>query len=292
MEAKIIKAGKIAAEVLEYGAVLIKLGANALSVIDKTELEIKRLNAKPAFPVQIAINNIAAHCIPEKEIVFHEDDVVKLDVGVQVNGWIGDNARTIVFNNENKKIAEAAEKALESALKIIKPGIELGEIGGVIEQVIAGYGFKSVKNLSGHLLERYEQHAGLTIPNFDNKDRTKLEDGMLVAIEPFATNGVGLIEERKDSGIFKVVNIKNVRDNNARELLRFIINEYNALPFSRRWLLGKFPEFKVSFGLRLLKREGVLHEYSQLWEKGSGLVSQAEHTVLVKDPIIVTTRKI
>ena len=284
------KAGRIAAEALEFGLGLIKPGKNALEILDKIEYEIFKRDGKPAFPAQISINNIAAHCIPDNEYILRKEDVVKLDVGVHVNGAIGDNAKTIVFNDENKKIVEAAENGLKEALKIVKPGIKLWEIGEVIEGGIKQQGFKSVRNLSGHLLDRYEQHAGLTIPNYNNKDNRELEEGMLIAVEPFATDGIGLIEDKKDSGIYKVENLKNIRDGNARDVLKYITAEFNTLPFAKRWLVKKFPEYKVSFALRLLKQEGILHEYKQLWEKENGLVSQAEHTILVGEPCVVTTK--
>lgn len=285
------KAGKIAAEALEHGCSLIHPGGNALEILDKIEEFIAKEGGKLAFPAQISINHVAAHCIPDAALVLQKDDVVKLDVGVHVNGFIGDNARTIVFSSEHQKLVEAAEAGLRAALDVVKQGITLGKIGGAIEDAIKQRGFKPIRNLSGHLLGEYEQHAGLTIPNYDDGDTTRLEEGMLIAIEPFATDGVGMIEERKDSGIYKVEQVKNVRDASAREMLQFILKEYQTLPFAKRWLLKKFPAVQVEFGLRMLKRDGILHEYQQLWEKASGLVSQAEHTVLVGEPCVVTTKE-
>lgn len=284
------KAGQIARECLEYGLKLIKQKVSPLEVLNKVEAKIEALGGKPAFPAQISTNNIAAHCVPGKDIKFEEKDVVKLDVGVHVNGLISDNARTVVFNEENKKLVEASEKALEEALKIIKPGVKLYEIGEVIDNTIKSYGFKTIRNLSGHLIEEYEQHAGLTIPNYNNKDETELEKGMVVAIEPFATTGIGLVEDGKDSEIYNVMEIKNVRDRISRQVLQFILEEYKTLPFSKRWLLKKFPEFKVNFALRLLKRDDIIHEYKQLVEKSKGLVSQAEHTVIVDDELKILTK--
>src|SRR3989344_1119016 len=226
------KAGKIARECLEYGCSLIKPGKNALEILDKVEEKIYASGGRPAFPAQSSINNIAAHCVPGKDVKFNEDDVVKLDVGVHVNGLIGDNAKTIIFNNKHKKLVEASEKALEEALKIIKPGVMLWQIGEVIDNTIKSHGFQTVKNLSGHLVEEYEQHAGLTIPNYNDGDETKLEKGMTIAIEPFATTGIGLVEDGKESGIYKVMDVKNARDNNARQMLQIILEEYRTLPFA------------------------------------------------------------
>jgi len=283
------RAGRFAAEALEYGCGLIRPGENALEILDKIEELIAKKNAKPAFPAQISINQVAAHCVPDGEVVLQKQDVVKLDVGVHCNGLIGDNARTLVFTSEHKKLVEAAEAGLKAALDVVRPGITLGKVGAAIEDAIKQRGFKSVRNLSGHLLQQYEQHAGLTIPNYDDGDATRLEEGMLIAIEPFATDGSGFIEERKDSGIYKVEQVKNVRDAFAREMLQFILKEYQTLPFAKRWLLRKFPVVQVEFGLRMLQRDGVLHQYQQLWEKAAGLVSQAEHTVLIGQPCVVTT---
>ena len=285
------KAGNIARECLEYGCSLIKPNVNALEVLDKIEKKIYELGGRPAFPAQISINHVAAHCIPDKDVVFKEDDVVKLDVGVHVKGKIGDNARTIIFNAKHKKLIEASRAALDAALNIIKPGITLAKIGSVIDAAITARGFQTVKNLSGHLLEEYEQHAGLTIPNFDNQDTTELEEGMVVAIEPFATTGNGMVEDGKDSGIYKVMDVKNIRDASSRQILQHILEEYKTLPFAKRWLLKKFSEFKVSFALRTLKREGILHEYKQLVEVSKGLVSQAEHTVIVGNSCKIITKE-
>ncbi|MEK6841108.1 MAG: type II methionyl aminopeptidase, partial [Nanoarchaeota archaeon] len=91
------------------------------------------------------------------------------------------------------------------------------------------------------------------------------------------------------SNIYKIVNIKQVRNDLTREILKFILQEYNTLPFAKRWLLKKFPSFKVNFALRMLEKDNILHHYPQLLEKSHGLVSQHEYTLLVKDqPKILT----
>ena len=284
------KAGQIAAKMLNHGKILIKVDANVLDVVEKIENEIIKQDAFPAFPVQVSINEMAAHFTPndEKDLFFKEGDLVKLDVGVHVNGFIGDNALTVDLG-ENKELLKASQLALQEAVKLVKPGTKIWEIGEVIEKTIKEFGFSPVRNLSGHSIQEYEEHAGITIPNYDNKDETELEDGQVIAIEPFATNGIGLVEDGKLSNIYKIVNLKPVRDNIARELLRFIAQEYKTLPFERRCLLKEFPSFKVNFTLRILERENILHHYFQLPEKSHGLVSQHEYTLIVKDkPKILT----
>ena len=239
-----IKAGEIASEVLEYGKGLIKKDKSVLEIVEKVEGRIFQLGGKPAFPTQLSINEIAAHYAPIKEeLTIKENDIVKLDVGAHVNGAIGDNAVTV---GNNKELIQASRDALNEAIKIVQIGTELREIGKVIDETISSYGFKPIKNLTGHSIELYEQHAGLSIPNIDDGDDTKLEKGMVIAIEPFATTGIGLIEEGKLSGIYKLEKIKSVRTQMSKEILDFVVKEYKTLPFTKRWLFKKYQEFKDS----------------------------------------------
>lgn len=284
------KAGKIAAQVLEYGAKLIKVNTNIKEAVEKIEDKIYELNGKPAFPVQVSINDMAAHFTPNDEIIFFkENDVAKLDVGVHVEGYIGDTALTIDLGN-NDELIKASKLALQEAMKISKPGTKLYEIGDVIEKTITEFGFKPIKNLSGHGIDIYEEHSGFTIPNYNNNDQTELEENKIIAIEPFATDGIGLVQDGKLSNIYKVINVKQVRNGITRNMLKFILQEYNTLPFAKRWLLKKFQSFNVNFALRMLEKDNILYSYPQLQEKSHGLVSQHEHTLLVKDQPKVLTK--
>ncbi|MCD4666401.1 type II methionyl aminopeptidase [archaeon] len=284
------KSGQIASEALDFGKNLIKEGKNALEVLNKIEKKINELGGKPAFPAQISINETAAHCIPEKNVVFKEGDLVKLDVGAHVNGCIGDNAVSINFGDHDKLI-KASRDALNSAIEIAKIGTELREIGNVVNEVMKSYEFNVIKNLSGHEIKEYETHAGLTVPNYDDGDRTKLKEGQVIAIEPFATTGVGFVKEGKPSGIYSLINPKQVRNDTTRNVLKFILEEYSTLPFAQRWLSKKFSEFQIKFALRMLEKEGIIQEYKQLIEKGNGIVSQSEHTLMIgKNTKILTKR--
>ena len=285
------KAGKITSEVLEYGKSLIKTDINVKNIVEKIEEKIFELNGRPAFPVQISINEVAAHFIPlTDDLRFKKGDLVKLDVGVEVNGKIGDSALSVDLGN-NKDLIKASEKALEEAIKIVKVNVKINKIGEVIEEVIKNKGFKVIKNLSGHEIKEYEEHSGLTIPNYDNKDETKLKKGQIIAIEPFATTGSGYVEDGKESGIYKMLNIKQVRNEMTRDVLKYIVEEYKTLPFSKNWLLKKFPLFKVNFALRIMEKENILHQYKQLIERSKEKASQAEHTLLIDDDIKVLTKR-
>jgi len=272
-----IKAGKIAAEVLEYGKKLIKVNESILEVTEKIEFKIKSLRGQPAFPVNLSLNYIAAHYTAYKDdkTRFKEDDLVKLDLGVHVNGAIGDNAVTIDLGNNNL-LVEASKKALDEAVKIAKEDIEVREIGYVIQDKIQEFGFAPIINLSGHRLDEYKVHAGLTIPNYDNNDKTKLEKDMVIAIEPFATNGEGKVIEGKGSDIFKLLKKKPVRNEYARKILSEI-EKYNGFPFAKRWINSSMKDLAFN----ILEREKIIHQYPQLIEASRGLVSQAEHTVMI-----------
>lgn len=283
------KAGRIAAEVLDFGKRLVKAEVTLLEVAEKIDEKIISLGGKPAFPVNISINHIAAHYTPypDDQTTFKENDLVKLDVGVHIEGAIGDTACTIDLG-DHKELVEASERALNEALKMFVPGTKIGEIGRVVQKTINEYNLTPIINLTGHQVEKYDLHAGITIPNYDNKDPHMLKEGEIFAVEPFATNGEGRVTEGKPSGIYKIATIKQVRDPKIRKMIQFMAEEYHELPFAKRWIVKKFPN--ANFALTLLENQGIIQQYPQLPEKTKGLVSQAEHTVIVSEKPKVTTR--
>jgi len=277
-----IKAGQISAEALEYGKGLIKKGASLLDAAEKIEGKIFELGAKPAFPVQISCNEIAAHFCPEEDDnTIFENQLVSLDLGIHVQGAIGDNAYTIDLSGSWSDLVKAAQKALDEALKIVNVGVELRQIGKVINDTIAGYGYKPVRNLSGHGLDIYSIHTNPTIPNIDNGDKAVLKKGMAFAIEPFSTNGSGVIGERGIPTVFMLRNPRPVRSAITREVLKEL-QFYEGLPFAKRWLAKKFGP-KANFALREMEQLNMIERFPPLVEMGNGIVAQAEHSVLIDD---------
>ena len=195
MEADYIKAGNIAARALDIGKKLVKEDAFLIDVANAIEKEVFNKNAKLAFPVNISINHIAAHntVMPDDARRFGSDDLVKLDIGVHINGFIADTATTIDLSKKNSELVIASKEALDAALKSAKPGIKVCEIGSIIHDKISSRGFSPIKNLSGHMLNQYKIHGEMTIPNYDNGDNRVLGEGMVIAIEPFATTGEGIV---------------------------------------------------------------------------------------------------
>lgn len=282
-----IKAGEIAGEVREFGKKLIKVGKSHKEVTEKIEGKIIELGGGIAFPTQMSLNNVAAHytALLNKDIEFKEGDLVKLDLGVHVDGAIGDTAVSVDLG-DNAKLIKASENALKAALEIVKPGVKLNDIGKTIFNEITSLGFEPVRNLGGHGMDKYQIHTEPTVPNFENGDNTKLKKGQVIAIEPFASTGSGFVCEGNPSEIFQLVNPKNIRNQNARLLLKYISEEYKTLPFAKRQLLGKFNKLQVATGIMALKKEEVLHEYGTLPERDKkSLVSQTEHTIIVGEKV-------
>jgi len=289
------KAGRIAAEARELAVSLAKPDAKLLEIAEKVEEFIRKSGAAPAFPVNISINEIAAHYTPIANDAsdLKAGDIIKFDIGASVDGYVADTAKTVVVggaDKEKQKMVDTINKALESALKVVRPGIKVGEIGAEIERVITAAGYKPIRNLSGHLIERFDLHAGVTIPNVKIDLKDSLEVGKAYAIEPFLTdaNGSGIVKESEKAVIYKYVRDGPVRTKEAREILHLARDVYNGLPFAIRWIKG-IPPFVMATSLQKLVEVGALYKYGVLKEAGGGLVAQAEHTIVMADkPIVIT----
>ncbi|MFH1589040.1 MAG: type II methionyl aminopeptidase [archaeon] len=283
------ESGRIAATALQYGAKMIKPGVKLLDVCDAVEKKIQELGGDMAFPAQTSRNDIAAHYCPEEddESVYEEGDVVKLDCGAIVDGYVSDNAVSIDLGG-NKELVQASRDAVNAALKLVKPGTKISELGRAIQDAIQKYDFAPVKNLSGHGIGRYIIHGSPSIPNFDTGNDQTLQEGMSIAIEPFASKGAGMIYESGIPTVFMQIAKKPIRSQFARTILKDI-ETYNNLPFALRWLTRKHGVGKTKFGIKELLNANIIRGYPPLPDVKHGFISQAEHSVLVLDkPIIIT----
>ncbi|MDG5776404.1 type II methionyl aminopeptidase [Haloarculaceae archaeon H-GB1-1] len=281
------EAGEILAEVRDDAAEMVDVGVSHLEVAEWAEDRIRELGGEPAFPVNISIDEEAAHATPapDDESTFGED-MVNLDIGVSVDGWLADTAVTVDLSG-NADLVDASEEALEAAIDLVEPGVETGDIGAAVEEVIDGYGYNPVVNLTGHGLGHYQQHIPPNIPNRAVSQSVELEVGQVVAIEPFATTGGGKVQEGSDEEIFALEREGSIRDRAARKALEQITDEFKTLPFARRWL--DVP--RAEMALRRLKQRDMVHGYPVLKEDDGELVSQKEHTIIVtEDGCEVTTR--
>jgi methionyl aminopeptidase len=281
------RAGKIAADAREYGISLLKPGVRFLDVATMIEKRITEKGAGLAFPVNIALNTIAAHYSPRHDDphTLKKGDVVKLDVGAHVSGYIADTAVTVELEtHQYETMIRASEEALENAIKIINADTPLCKIGETVERTITSFGFKPISNLMGHGLDRYELHSGISIPNVGSLGgKTRLKEGDAVAIEPFATNGAGHVIAGEGSNIYlckESLKAKFIRDTKTKTLYEKMNSHFGSLPFAQRWCHTLFP--KDDLTLRKLSILGVMKQYPQLIEAKGGMVTQKEHTVIVR----------
>ena len=288
------KAGSLAARARAYGASLLKPGARYADVATAVETFIREQGGECAFPCCISVDSDAAHDTPAAvdDRVFADGQVVKLDCGVQVDGWIGDTAITVEIGSDRyAELRRAAQEALDAATRTVRPGVRVEEVSGAIEQAIRGLGFQPIVNLTGHSVDKYHQHAGVSIPNVAATARGKLEPGMAVAIEPFATDGRGKIKDSVGGHIYHYMGPKPQRDPNARAALEHIQKKHDKLPFAERWLADVVPPERIGYTMRLLERSGAVKQYPVLREIGGGQVAQFEHTfVILEDDVVVTTK--
>ena len=276
------EAGKLARNALNFGKALIQDGASMLDVTESIENFVIEKNGELAFPTNLAINNVGAHWTPstKSKEIFHTGDVVKLDVGVHIEGYIGDNALTVeIGSGKYRKMIKASREALNTAIEVASPGVNVGIIGQAVQDTIEGYGYRPIANLTGHGIKRYNLHSGVSIPSIRERGGSVLKSGDVVAIEPFVTDGAGRVGGKRNSNIYHLRQVRKIRDEKATELMIEIQDRYHGLPFAERWLHSIQDDATKS--LQKLIRSGVVSYYPILNELGKGIVTQSEHTIMI-----------
>lgn len=278
---KYIRAGEIAREAREFGVANVRAGGSALELADAIERLIRERGGECAFPVNIGVNEVAAHYTPSREtdIRFRPGDVVKIDVGAHVDGYPADTAATVEVDTRNyTKLIECARDALTMCIEMVAPGTPISSMGATVARTIRSAGFKPVSNLTGHSMERFNLHAGLSIPNIETRDKAVLEEGMVVAIEPFSTNGAGKVAGRGRGSIYRIV-----RDRRASPEIDALFlkmrSRFGPFPFAGRWCDSLGPDADAL--VRKMFRLGMIMSYPVLTDVASGVVAQAEHSVIV-----------
>ncbi|WP_407380330.1 type II methionyl aminopeptidase [Methanobrevibacter sp.] len=299
-----IKAGKIVSKIRTDASEMIKEGCLVLDLVEYVEGEILKQDADIAFPCNVSINEVAAHYTSpaNDKTVIHAGDLVKLDLGAMVNGCIADSAVTVMADgniderftqdqiNENQELIEASAAGLEAAIATVRAGVELNKIGAAVHEAISDFDFNPIFNLMGHSLEQYNLHAGISVPNYDNNDTFKLDEGQAVAIEPFATTGVGHVNDGPGHYIFSYIANKPFRMKSTQKVLNYIQKNNPYVPFSGRWITDEFGERRGGIALKQLSEAMAIYPYAPLKEKKGCFVSQKEHTLIVeKEGCTVTT---
>ena len=289
-----LKAGKIAGEVRENIRRKNWIGNTLEEICEYAESEIIKRGAKCAFPVNTSLNEIAAHYTaePNDPKTVTDTDLIKIDLGAQINGYIADTAVTVNYDPQYDLLVQAAEDALQNAMSMIKVGVKSKDVGRKIQSTITDMGLKPIANLSGHSLDQYTIHAGKTVPNMWTIGSFSFSENEAFACEPFVTtkNGLGFVRNGKIKNIFAIVLRKKTNDSEADRLLEYIWTNFNTLPFALRWLLKEWEEKEARKLLEFLIKKKIVRAYEVLVEANGKTVAQAEHTFIpTQSGVTITT---
>ncbi|MBN1803031.1 MAG: type II methionyl aminopeptidase [Candidatus Lokiarchaeota archaeon] len=296
-----IKAGKAVVAAKKLAKKLVEPGAKFLNIAEECESEILKNGTELAFPINMSLNEHAAHYSPTigDQTIVPEKGLLKIDLGAHYNGYIADSAFTINLDEDPalQNYIDAANEGLEAAIERFTPGTLLYELGEAIEDKILKRGLKPITNLGGHQLKQYDLHAGPFIPNHKDTHHDKmLEPGDAYACEPFSTSGAGLVVNGKHSYIYRLD--KKVKKNMSYEDKNYmskIEKICGRLPFSPRILASTdtIPRAKIDRVINNFVRKQVLAHYPILIERTGALVAQQEHTIVLdmNGNTIVTTRE-
>ena len=284
------KAGKFAQETKKLIKPKIKIGAKVSELIESSESKIVELGGFWAFPTNISINNIAAHYtspIKEDNLIIQEGDIVKIDLGVHIDGFIVDTAFSISFNDNERleNIIQATEVAVEAAKNMAKPEVNTRDIGKRIESIVKGFNYNPIKELGGHQIEQWVVHGKKQLPELGTQGGDIMEEGDIFAVEIFASTGQGSIHNTRNSYIYELNPYAGrvpLRRKTSKQILGHINKNYKTLPFAERWLEKSF-QIGVAFGLQELIQQGKLRVHHVLAEQKGAYVAQSEETIIITE---------
>jgi methionyl aminopeptidase len=283
---KLRRSGFISATAREHGKKLIKPGARIEAIAREVEQVIYDMGGKPAFPAQLSRNHIAAHYCspPDDPTTVGPDDIVKLDLGTQVDGYVTDNAVTVdLRDGENSLLVAASRMALDNAISVMGPGAAITEIGRQIESTVKALGFNPIYNLTGHGVARYVIHCAPSIPNYPDAKAGRLRANMTIACEPFVCDGKGYIDCDGESEVFMLRRDIKPKDGVPADVIA-AVGVTEGLPFARRQLLPTLGSQKrADEAIKLLKKKALIDEYPPLCEKKGVRVAQTEHTIFISE---------
>ena len=281
---KLRLSGHISATARETCKKMIEPGVRLEEVALEAERIIRDMGGEPAFPAQLSRNHIAAHyCSPPGDpTVAEPDDIIKLDLGTQVDGYVTDNAVTVdLRSGPDSAMVAASRMALDNAIAAMGPGASIVEVGRQIEQTVKAFGFNPVYNLTGHGVARFVIHCAPSIPNYPDPGAGRLKANQTVACEPFVCDGKGYIESAGRAEVFGMKRKLKPKDKIPSDIEGAVLAA-QGLPFARRTLLRHLPDQKrVEDAIKMLKRAKVLIEYPPLVERSGVRVAQTEHTIYI-----------
>lgn len=283
---KFAESGRILAEVRGYVGGMQIRGRRVIDICEEVEGKIKEFGGRPAFPCNVGINEVAAHYTSpwNDGTLVPDGSIVKVDFGVELDGFATDTAMPVSLNPTYDSMIVAAETALKEAVSAVAPGRKLSDVGTVVERCIDRYGFKPIRNLTGHKIIRYNLHAGKSVPNVSGIESGRFEIGEVYAIEPFVTfrNAEGLVTDGRAEYIYRFVKAKGAKSKAAVKLADYIRDTYHGLPFASRWIHNSWREGDYSAFEELVLARCV-GGYPVLVEASGQPIAQAEHTIVVTE---------
>lgn len=281
---KLRQSGRISATALAHGRKMITPGTKLEDIQNAVEAQIREMGGEPAFPAQTSRNHIAAHyCSPPGDATtVQAGDIIKLDCGTHVDGWVTDNATTVdLRDGDDSLLLMSSKMALENAIALMGPGVSLTEIGRTVEATITQLGFQPVRNLCGHGVARYTIHCAPSVPNYDDPKAPRLRAGQTIACEPFASDGKGMIAEDGKGEVFMLRRDVRPKDSLPKDIIE-AMQASERLPFARRdterWL-GSAKRSEEA--IKILKKKKLIDDYPPLCEKPGVRIAQFEHTIFI-----------
>ena len=281
------RGGQIISQLRKTVPTLVHEGGVVRELCDRVEAEIVALGGQPAFPCNVSVNEVAAHYTSpwDDASVLPKDSVVKVDFGVHIDGYINDSAVSVSLSPLYHSMIEVAEEALRAGITKIAAGVRFSDVGEQIERAIAQYGCRPIRNLTGHKVERYTIHAGRSVPNVSGPAPGRFETGDVYAIEPFVTlkEAAGRVEDSDQMFIYRSVRERGARSESAKKIVEHVRKTYRTLPFASRWLYSSLGKAVVEEGFSEAVKSKCIAGYPVLVEASGRIVTQAEHTVIVKE---------
>ena len=195
------RAGRVVRDVLELVRSRVKPGATTFDLEKAAEGRLAELGVKAAFKgyhgypsvLCASVNSEVVHGIPSPKRVLKEGDIVSLDFGAFVEGYCGDSAITVIVGDkvdpETARLVKVTEASLHEAIKVVRPGATLGDVGSAVQKLVEAEGFSVVRDFVGHGIGVH-MHEDPQVPNFGQVGRgMKLRTGMVIAIEPMVNAG-------------------------------------------------------------------------------------------------------
>ena len=203
------EAGRLSARVLRKLGEIIEPGMTTLELDEYAEKLIALEGGKPSFKgyggfpgtICASPNEMVVHGIPSSSVVLQEGDILSIDTGATVNGWVGDNAWTFPVGNidaEKQQLLAVTEAALWAGIEQAVVGNHLGDVGAAIQEVAESHGFSVIREYVGHGIGR-KMHEPPHVPNYGKKGRgLVLDPGLVIAIEPMIAAGKRKVHTLRD----------------------------------------------------------------------------------------------